>query len=288
MRLIQNFAELLMGRWTWERADTDTDTQTKFIYLPIWIFIFFLLNISGGLDEGCIFGEQTGFLTKTVEVNGQEDWYWIYVPSTYDDQQEWPMIVYLGGLLQWGSPSISRHSVLPPSSGIGPTLMQKPELYPCLVVWPQVPFPFAWFGRWELVQAVIDDAKRRYSIDDDRLILTGISSGGIATYQFGAAHTELFAGLVPIGASWSSDDAGALAQIPIWAFHGSLDTTIEPAAAQATVQAIRDAGGNVLYTEYPDLTHFNTWDRAYADPEVAAWMMSQTRAKQETNSAETP
>jgi hypothetical protein len=39
------------------------------------------------------------------------------------------------------------------------------------------------------------------------------------------------------------------------------------------VEAIRAAGGDVIYTEYPAVGH-NSWDKAYAEPDFMAWLLS--------------
>jgi predicted peptidase len=38
--------------------------------------------------------------------------------------------------------------------------------------------------------------------------------------------------------------------------------------------ALKTAGGNVRYTEYPGVGH-NSWDQTYEDPELAKWMFEQ-------------
>ena len=39
-------------------------------------------------------------------------------------------------------------------------------------------------------------------------------------------------------------------------------------------EAMRAAGGNVRYTEYPGVGH-NSWDKAYAEPELPQWLLAQ-------------
>ena len=38
-------------------------------------------------------------------------------------------------------------------------------------------------------------------------------------------------------------------------------------------KGIQQAGGNVTYTEYPGVGH-NSWDNAYAEPELMPWILS--------------
>jgi predicted peptidase len=40
------------------------------------------------------------------------------------------------------------------------------------------------------------------------------------------------------------------------------------------VAALKAAGGNVRYTEYPGVKH-NSWDNAYGEPELFTWLLAQ-------------
>ena len=43
-------------------------------------------------------------------------------------------------------------------------------------------------------------------------------------------------------------------------------------------EALTKAGANSRYTEYPGVGH-NCWDSAYGTPELYAWLLDQSRAK---------
>lgn len=254
-----------MDRWSWPAADENCTSRS--LYLAVWVILFFFLNLIGSL------GVEYGFVTKGIEIDGKHREYWLYIPPSYDPEQEWPMIVFLHGLLQWGN-----GNVLALGSGIGPAIQQHPDLYQCLVLFPQVCFPQQWRGQEGLIGAEIEKTIQEYSVDTNRICLTGLSTGGITTWMYGADRVDFFAALVPVSGYGRLEDAEALAQVPIWAFNGSRDCLVDPSRPRALVEAVRAAGGTVHYTEYPDLTHFNTWDRAYNDPEVIDWMLTQSRA----------
>jgi len=40
-------------------------------------------------------------------------------------------------------------------------------------------------------------------------------------------------------------------------------------------EALKAAGGNMRYTEYPGVDH-NSWDKAYAEPELMTWLLAQS------------
>jgi len=42
------------------------------------------------------------------------------------------------------------------------------------------------------------------------------------------------------------------------------------------VQLLRSMGANVLYTEYDGVAHFESWHRAYDEPELPRWLFQQT------------
>jgi len=68
--------------------------------------------------------------------------------------------------------------------------------------------------------------------------------------------------------------ATAIGTTPAWVFHGDQDLAIPVTESRRMVEALRAAGGEVKYTEYDGVGH-NSWDRAYAEPELVRWLLSQ-------------
>ena len=62
----------------------------------------------------------------------------------------------------------------------------------------------------------------------------------------------------------------------MWAFHGAIDDEVPVTESRNMVAALRRAGGRVTYTEYPGIGH-DSWDRAYADPNMVRWLLQQRR-----------
>jgi predicted peptidase len=83
---------------------------------------------------------------------------------------------------------------------------------------------------------------------------------------------------MPICGGGNVEDAAALAKIPIWAFHGAADGIVPPKKSREMVEAVRAAGGNVKYTEFPGVDH-HSWDPAYDDPETIKWLLEQRKGK---------
>jgi predicted peptidase len=159
---------------------------------------------------------------------------------------------------------------------------------------PQCPTDKWWDAAFEDVEKMMDATRKEYRVDPARITLTGLSMGGYATWVWGPNKLDVFAALMPVCGGGDSRDmkhlvagemdvekygtvderAPKLATVPIWAFHGKRDDVVPPFRTQQMVKKVKEAGGNVKYTEFPEDGH-NSWDSTYGDPEVIAWLLSQ-------------
>jgi predicted peptidase len=213
----------------------------------------------------------TGFLDKTMTVNGAARRYAVYVPYDYDPAQTWPLIVFLHGKGERGDDGLKQTAI-----GLGQAIRLNPERFPCLVVMPQCPDTGWWDAARDDVLLSVNRTREEYTIDPDRIYLTGLSMGGYATWIFGAAVPDTFAALMPICGGGQPEDAAKLAATPVWAFHGAADETVKPDESRRMVEAVKKAGGKVQYTEYKGVGH-NSWDNAYGDPKAIKWLLSQRK-----------
>ena len=65
--------------------------------------------------------------------------------------------------------------------------------------------------------------------------------------------------------------------VALWIFHGDADGTVPVDRSRSMVEAVKAAGGNVKYTEYPGVGH-NSWSKTYASPETWQWLFEQRKA----------
>jgi predicted peptidase len=72
-----------------------------------------------------------------------------------------------------------------------------------------------------------------------------------------------------------ADVAAKIGKTPVWIFHAGDDPVVPVDGSRKLNEAIKAAGGNVRYREYPGVDH-NSWDNAYADPELMTWMLSKS------------
>ena len=141
----------------------------------------------------------------------------------------------------------------------------------------------SWFDCFETLKRFIDDLISRDYIDEDRVYLIGTSMGGYCVWQLALSTPEKFAAIVPICGGGMYWNARRLVDLPIWAFHGALDTTVYPEESQKMVDAVNRRGGNAKLTIYPDCEHA-AWVPAFADQDVYKWLLSNSRKKRQTES----
>ncbi len=231
--------------------------------------------------------------TPTFHRSDGELRYYTYVPSDWSAERAWPVIVYLHGGEERGT-----DPAVPTQHGLGPVVYRSGGAFPAIVVFPQAPRG-TYFGMPDnnaRVLRALDEVMAKYHGDPTRVYLTGNSLGGYGTWFLGALHPERFAALVPICGGVrgkaprpdapfaavpedrrADEVARRIGGTPVWIFHGAKDWLVPVASSRELAAALRRAGGDVRYTEYPDLGHVS-WNRAYADPKLFEWLFAQRRA----------
>ena len=207
---------------------------------------------------------------KEVTVVAKLD-YLIYVPKDYEPSQKWPLVMFLHGAGERGDDlnAIKRHGL--------PMLAEQRD-FPFIIVSPQCSRRNFWASpsQLQVLNGLLDDVMATYSVDDDRVYLTGLSMGGMGAWAWAAANPERFAAVVPICGRGNPETGVKLKDMPIWAFHGDADYTVPVKGSQEMVEAVNNAGGNAKLTIYPGVGH-ESWIQTYENPEVYEWMLSHTR-----------
>ena len=207
-------------------------------------------------------------------------------PDNYDVKEKYPLVLFLHGAGERGKDN-DRQLVHGVAEFAKPESLKK---HPCFLIAPQCPTGQGWSdfmakkaspskeqsdpGRLavELVAAI----QKEFSIDPKRLYITGLSMGGYGTWDIITRNPDLFAAAVPICGGGDPAQAEKFAKLPIWVFHGGKDPVVRPERSREMVEAIKKAGGEPKYTEYPDVGH-NSWVKAYQDADMIAWLFAQKR-----------
>jgi poly(3-hydroxybutyrate) depolymerase len=212
-----------------------------------------------------------GFHLRTLKTGSDERKYTLSVPKVYDGQKALPAVLFLHGSGERGEDGIVSAQV-----GLGAAIAANPEAFPFLAIFPQARKTWsADSDDAKAALATLDDVAAAYKVDRNRVILTGLSMGGRGAWEIAAAHPETFAAVVPVCGMGRTESAEALKALPVWAFVGDADNTRTVLNTRAMVEALRSAGGKVKETEYRGVGH-NSWDRAYNNLGLVAWMLAQS------------
>jgi predicted peptidase len=195
--------------------------------------------------------------------------YLLFLPAAYAvHPQRWPLMLFLQGAGERGDDLqlVKRHGVA--------KIVEEQPAFPLLVVSPQCPPTEAWAP--EPLLALLDDIEQHYDVDPERLYVTGLSMGGFGTWAVAIAAPDRFAAIAPICGGGDPSRVGVLRHLPVWAFHGARDPIVPLQRTVEMVEALRQCGGNVRFTVYPEAGH-DAWTATYANPELYAWFLTHTR-----------
>lgn len=196
--------------------------------------------------------------------------YLVYLPSGYarETARRWPLVVFLHGMGERGG-------ALDRVRGVGlPRLVERRGNLAYVLVVPHCPDGTLWPSK--LLGRMLDQVLEEQRVDPRRVVLTGLSMGGMGTWRWGIDQPDRFSALVPVCGGIAPSGVGALKGMPIWAFHGDADPVVPIDGHRRIVDAAREAGALIRFTVYPGVGH-NCWDRAYADPSLEEWMLMQRR-----------
>jgi predicted peptidase len=154
--------------------------------------------------------------------------------------------------------------------------------YPAFIFVPQCPAGSSWGGIPQvqditpLAIETMAALEKEFSIDEKRRYVAGLSGGGFGSWYFITMHPEMFAAAIPICGGGDPSLARDIVDVPVWAFHGTEDQNVPVGFSRDMIQAIKDAGGDPKYTEFPGEGH-NIWDSVIKTPGVLDWLFEQKR-----------
>ena len=222
----------------------------------------------GGLPEGELVPQR--FERQVVHALD----YYLYLPDGYEARGDWPLVVFLHGGGESGSELslVTKHGP--------PKMIEAGRDFGFVLLAPQNPHRDRMWDD-EAVLSLIDAAVRDLDVDPDRVIVTGLSRGGMATWRLGMQHPGRFAGLVPIAGGALPVYAFRLKGVPVWAFYGADDEAVLLDDARRVADRLAAEGGDIEITVYPEAGHAETWERAYADPRLYEWIEARRRGRTE-------
>lgn len=209
---------------------------------------------------------------QTAEKLVQETKYLLYLPETYKDDttRKWPLVIFLHGSGESGD-DLNKVKYHGP-----PKLVEAGRKFPFILVSPQAPPRVGW--QVDVLKALLEDLKKKYKVDEDRVYMTGLSMGGFGTWNYAEKYPSDLAAIAPVCGGGDTEKAWTLRYMPIWCFHGAKDDVVLPAASISMIDAVRkyNMKAEVKFTLYPDANH-NSWDVTYNNDSLYQWLLSKKR-----------
>lgn len=224
-----------------------------------------------------------------VGANNQSLKYRLLKPYQYSFGKKYPLIIFLHGAGERGSDNLItlKHG----AKDFADEARRKE--FPAYVLVPQCPKEKKWSevdwskesstlpdqasDTMQLLKELVDEMVENAGIDTDRIYITGLSMGGYGTWDAIARYPNFFAAAAPICGGGDPKTVDRFRNLPIWCFHGAKDPVVKVIRSQEMIDAIKKAGGNPRYTEYPDLQH-DSWTVTYKNPEFYTWLFAQRKS----------
>ncbi|MDB5049514.1 MAG: phospholipase/Carboxylesterase [Fibrobacteres bacterium] len=239
--------------------------------------------------------EVSAFQARSFRMGGNKTIvYRLFVPKNYQPSKKYPLMLTLHGAGERGSDDSAQ--LLHDFNRMWAADSVQ-NLHPCFVLAPQCPVDSQWVntpwakGSYNLdaiaisdpmksVVGILDSLEKEFSLDLDRIYLSGISMGGYGTWYLAMKFPGRFAAAVPVCGGADPKKAASIAKLPIWTFHAEDDGTVPVAGTREMVAALKAAGSAVIYTEYPKALGYNhlSWIPAGKTPELVPWVFKQARA----------
>lgn len=223
--------------------------------------------------------------------------YRLMAPANVEEGKTYPLVLFLHGAGERGDDNASQLKYLPAS--MASAAMR--ERFPCYVLAPQCYKDSKWVEvDWseqethtapdepgvmmQMVLKALDKTVSENQVDTDRIYLTGLSMGGYGSWDLASRRPSAFAAVAPICGGADNSRVPLLKDVPMFVVHGDADNAVPVARSRGAVKALKDAGGNVIYLELPDVGH-NSWDPAYEDHDgLLPWMFRQKLATAKASS----
>jgi predicted peptidase len=227
-----------------------------------------------------------GFEDRTFHgPGGKTLLYKLHVPAGYDKAKRYPVVLVFNGFpekwryskwLGWRfvtSNAQAKHphfvvALCPPSwwMSIPDEAFQKP-----------MPLSRTPSENIQLALGALAEVMKSYSVDAERVYLTGSSNAAYAVWDLLARYPNRWAAAIPMSGGGDPKRIVAAKNVPIWATHGDNDKVVPVERSRELIAALKAAGGHPKYSEYPGLGHADATWHACDQPEFITWLLDQKR-----------
>ena len=255
--------------------------KTRLVFL---VLFWSLLGVAYG---------QTAFEKKVyVTASGDSLNYRLLRPEVEQKGEKYPLVLFLHGAGERGS---DNEKQLTHGSQMWLNPVNR-ENYPAFVLVPQCPESGYWAYTdrpvsfepdqmpsdvplspvFRTLKELIDTYLVMPQVDKQRVYVIGLSMGAMGTYDMAIRYPEIFAAAIPICGTVNPTRLSAAKDVKFRIFHGDADTVVPVSGSRQAYKALKAAGADVEYIEFPGVTH-GSWNPAFTQPDFMSWLFSQKK-----------
>jgi len=205
--------------------------------------------------------QKSGVIMQSNKENGTQHFFAVNVPENYDPSRRYQVRFQLHGGVD------GRRTNEPRGSGEIGTLAGAEQFYVIPYSWNASP----WWSKDQVLNlaAIVDALKRTYNIDENRVVVAGVSDGATGAYYIGMHETTLFASFLPLNGfimvlGNNGIDNGDLfpsnlRNKPWFVVNGGLDRLYPISAVEPFTNHLKSSGVEIDYHPEPDGQHNTAW-----------------------------
>jgi hypothetical protein len=201
-----------------------------------------------------------GIVRSSYQGQGKEFFYAVNVPDSYDPARRYQVRFQLHG-------GVSRESNRPRGDGSIGALAGAEQIYILPTAWADA----MW---WSPVQienliTILDSVKRTYNVDENRVVVSGVSDGGTGAFYVAMKAATPFASFLPLNGNMlvlRSEDLGVgdvfptnLRNKPFFIVNGGRDPLYPASHVGPYVEHLLEKGVEVVYKPQPNGVHNTAW-----------------------------
>ncbi len=208
--------------------------------------------------------QKTGVVILTNRTSDKvEHYYAVNVPAAYDPARAYQVRFQLHGGVMGRSTNQPRNS-----GDIGNLAGPAEQFYVLPYGWTDAP----WWSEDQILNltAIVDSLKRTYNIDENRVVLSGVSDGATGAYYVAMRETTPFASFLPLNGFimvLANPDTGIRDELypnnlrdkPFFVINGGRDRLYPTSAVEPYVLHMKKAGVAVDYHPQPLGEHNTAW-----------------------------
>ena len=203
-----------------------------------------------------------GVVQGSYRGNDGDFFYTLVVPENYDPSRRYQVRVQLHG-------GVGRQPSNAPMTSAGSSRLPAAEqIYVMPYAWRDAPW---WSGRQiENLHAILDIVKHTYNVDENRVVLSGVSDGGTGVYYAAMRDTTPFASFLPLNGfimvlrNETAEVDGDLfpsnlRNKPFFVVNGGRDPMYPTSVVDPYIDHLKRNGVDVEYRPQPDAAHDTSW-----------------------------